>query len=42
VSEGSGGSTTQELGESERDPDDSELMAEKDRVKAVVLQVMGV
>ena len=42
MSEGNVGSTTQELGGPERDPDDLELGAEKVRVKAVVLQVMGV
>ena len=42
VSEGRMGSTTQEEGRPERDPDDSELTAEKVRVKAAGSQVMGV
>ena len=36
------GSTTQEVGRLERDPDDLELTAEKVRVKAEGSQVMGV
>jgi len=42
VSEGSVGSKTQEERRAERGPDDSELRAEKVRVKAEGSQVMGV
>ena len=42
MSEGNVGSTTQELGGPERDPDDLELGAEKVREKAAGSQVIGV